>query len=324
MPFTWNDLLRRIAWWRVSSAFALALVSTLAAFAIFRSISQPETFAVVNARSEYLEYRVFNPELAMLHGEGLRIAVWPDGQREDQCAGGTFLPEQLATVTYQRIENGPLQISMEGKGTYRTAEGGSDQFDGEVVLYPDPACGSLVSSRFPIWGPGKIGSAFSVRGDGPGPILLSGTLEVFGRTVSLGPFGKGGAVYASTAQPLTIPSGGFIQSDRRDGDETTEVSTEMTALFGYILLSEEPGFAVHVTTETPLLQVFTPGTRENTNRIEIGLFAQVLNDPNILRAQIFFLLLFLFLPVFIDLTSLALSRDGEDEERAEKPMDQQP
>ena len=259
---------------RIGSAIILAVLATVATLVAFQLINNPQTFAVVHARSEYLEYKVFNPELAVLHGSGLRISSWPDGSRDDQCAGGIIKPGVLATVSYQRVEQGDLQITVTGKGSFLTDGSGSGTFDGEAILYPDPICGKLVTKRFPVWGPGKIGSSFAMRGDGPGPILLSGTLEVFGRTIGLGPFGSGGAIYVATPQPLTIPPAGFIESDQiGNAAPSSRIPPEITALFGYISLSDEAGFDVQITTETPFLQVSTPGVRQNANRIEIGLFA---------------------------------------------------
>lgn len=303
--------LRSLAWARVGVSLLLAVIFSVLAVLAIHMVRKPQTFAVINARSEVLSYSVFNPELAIIYGSGLKISSWPeDGgvNRDGQCVAGAIIPDVMATVTYQRIEKNVIQISIDGKGELRSDQNSVAGFDGELVLYMDAECGDLVSNRFPIWGPGKIGSAFAMRSDGPGPILLSGSLEVFGRTIDLGPFGGGGAMY-SAAQPLTIPSGGYIESNRPDdGEQSSNVAAEDTALFGYVSLSEEDGLGVHVTTETPELQLSTPGVKENTNKIEIGLFAQVLNDPNILTIQLFLVLLALLWPMSISAVGLALSR----------------
>lgn len=322
MPFIWNNRLRSLAWGRVGISLLLAVIFSVLAVLVVHKVGKPQTFAVINARSEVLSYSVFNPELAIIYGSGLKISSWPDGggvSRDGQCVGGAIIPDVMATVTYQRIEKNVIQISIDGKGELRSDQDSVAGFDGELVLYRDAECGDPVSNRFPIWGPGKIGSAFAMRSDGPGPILLSGSLEIFGRTIDLGPFRGGGAMYPAT-QPLTIPSGGYIESNRPgDREQSSNVAAEDTALFGYVSLSDEDGLGIHVTTETPELQISTPGVKENTNRIEIGLFAQVLNDPNILAIQLGLVLLALLWPISISAVSLALSRP-ERETHSDEPL----
>ncbi|MHA6687646.1 hypothetical protein [Mesorhizobium sp. A556] len=321
MPFTWNNRLRSLAWGRVGISFLLAAVLSALAVLVIHMVRDPQTFAIINARSEVLSYNVFNPELAIIYGSGLKISSWPDDRgvsRDGQCVGGAIIPDVMSTVTYQRIEKSVIQISIDGKGEHRSDQNSVAGFDGELVLYMDAECGDLVSNRFPIWGPGKIGSAFAMRSDGPGPILLSGSLDVFGRTIDLGPF-RGGAMYPAT-QPLTIPSGGYIESHRPgDGGQSSNVAAEDTALFGYVSLSDEDGLGVHVTTETPELQISTPGVKENTNRIEIGLFAQVLNDPNILAIQLTLVLLALLWPISMSVVSLSLSRPELESQNDDPP-----
>lgn len=310
MPSTWSDRFKAISWRRVATSFLLAIVLSVATVGILSLVRKPQTFAVIDARSEFMEFSVFNPELSFIYGTGFRISSWPDGSKDGKCASGALAPDVMSRVSYQRVEKQGLVVLIDGKGEHRLDDGSAGSFDGEVLLYADATCGQLISNRFPIWGPGKIGSAFSMRSDGPGPILLEGSLATYGRTIDLWPFGRGGAIY-SAAEPLTIPSGGYIESNAKALQAEDPVADELTALFGYVALSDEPGLAVHVTTETPRLQISTPGAQPNSSRIEVGLFAQVLNDPTILAAQIFLILLVLLWPITIDLVGLAVS--GGDE-----------
>ncbi len=306
-----------ISWGRVATSFLLAMALSVAALGILSLVHKPQTFAVIDARSEYMEFSVFNPELSFIYAAGLRISSWPDGSRDEKCASGTLVPDIMSRVSYQRVENQGLVILVDGKGELRLDGGTAASFDGEVVLFADASCGSLLSNRFPVWGPGKIGSAFAMRSDGPGPILLEGSLATYGRTIDLWPFGRGGAIYSATDEPLAIPSGGHIETNTKALQAEDPVADELTALFGYVTLSDEPGLAVHVTTETPRLQISTPGAQPNSSRIEVGLFAQVLNDPTILAAQILLILLVLLWPITIDLVGLAVS--GRDEGAAARP-----
>ncbi|WP_395517831.1 hypothetical protein [Pseudorhizobium flavum] len=288
----------------------MAVLFSFAAVGALNLVSKPQTFAVIDARSEYVEFSVFNPELSIIYGSGLRVSSWSDDSEDGQCVEGALLPGVMSLVSYQRIAERELVVTISGKGE-RLNGGIATPFNGEVVLYTDAEeCGALTTSRFPIWGPGKIGSSLTMRSDGPGPILLEGTLETFGRTVDLWPFGRGGAIY-SAGEPLTIPSGGFVESDAENFDSLGKIPDEQTALFGYVSMSDEPGLSVQVTTETPRLQVSTPGVREDSSRIEVGLFAQVLNDPTILAGQLTLVLLVLLWPITIDLVGLAFS--GSDQ-----------
>lgn len=306
MLSTWSDRLRALSWRRVWASLFLAIALSLGAVGAINLVRKPQTFAVIDARSEAMEFKVFNPELSIIYGSGFRISSWPTGSKDGECAQGTLLPGVMSQVSYLRIEGRELVILVNGNGELRLEHGGAEPFDGEVVLYTDAECGQLTTNRLPIWGPGKIGSALSMRSDGPGPILLEGSLTTFGRTVDLWPFGRGGAMY-SAGEPITIPSGGYIESHGLETQDADPIPVEQTALFGYVTLSEEPGLGVHVTTETPRLQVSTPGVRENSSRIEVGLFAQVLNDPTILAAQLTLVLLVLLWPITIDLVGLAVS-----------------
>lgn len=316
MPSISSDWLVAVSWRRLATSFLLAIVFSLAALGALNLVRKPQTFAVINARSEFMEFTVFNPALSIIHGAGLKISGSGGEGEEDKCTQGAFLPSVLSRISYQRIEKQALVIVIDGKGEHRRDDGSAEAFDGEVVLYTDEACGKLTANRFPIWGPGKIGSALAMRSDGPGPILLEGSLTIFGRTIDLQPFGRGGAIY-SAGEPLAIPSGGYIESNAAQLQATDPVPAELTALFGYVAFTEESGLDVHVTTETPRLQVSTPGVRENASRIEVGLFAQVLNDPTILAAQFFFILLVTLWPTAKEVVNFAVS--GTDKKVSAKP-----
>lgn len=323
MLSTWSERLKSLSWLRVCLSFVFAILFSLLTLGLLSIVRTPQTFAVIKARSEIMEFKVFNPDLSIIYGGGLRISSWPDSaaQLDKACVKGAIIPAVMSSITYQRIDGGELVIIVNGKGDLRRDDGKVIPFDGELVLFNDlsnpadtklEACGNLTSNKFPIWGPGRIGAGLSMRSDGPGPILLEGELATFGRTIDLGPL-KGGAMYAA-GEPIGLPSGGYVDSNGFEGDDDKHVPAEQTALFGYVSHSaDEPGLGVNVTTETPRLQLSTPGVRQDSNRIEIGLFAQVLNDPSILAIQLFAVLFALFWPISIDLIGLAVSKDGDQE-----------
>jgi hypothetical protein len=290
--------LGRLPWLRVGVSLALAtLLAFGAVWGLFWFYGKPSTLTSIKARSELVTFDVFNPELAIIHAQGLRIGSWPDASRDDQCGAGAFLPGVGAKVTYQRVEQGALQITIEGAGELRTPAGGTVPFEGELLLFHDASCQpGLLANRLPVWGPGKIGSPFSMRSDGPGPILLSATLDVFGRTIDVPFFGKSGSIYVAIEE-MAIPPGSFIESDRPlDGANEELALNPEGAMFGFVELSGEPGLSVFVSTESRQLGVTTPGARANSSRIDLGLFVQVLNDPGFLKIQLSFALLLLLAP----------------------------
>lgn len=93
-----------------------------------------------------------------------------------------------------------------------------------------------------------------------------------------------------------------------------EVSSELTALFGFLSVDGD-AFQMSLSTETPLLQIVAPGGRLEPGRIEIGMFAQILNDPNVLRLQLAILIFFFLLPIITDLVSFAVSHQGRSHEK---------
>jgi len=312
MQFMWSRF-RRLAWARLGVSVALAvLLAALASYALHALSDNPRTLTAISARSEYASFSVFNPDLAIIYAKGLRIVTSSEANVENQCGSGVILPGVGSRVSYQRIEKNLLLITIEGKGELRDPRGKGLFFDGEIILQTDVTCdGAMLTNRLPIWGPGKIGSPFAMRSDGPSPTLLSGTLDVFGRTISVPVLNNSGSIYAAI-DDMAIPPGSVVESERhRTRGGSLAVPDSESAMFGFIEVSEEPGFAISVSTESPELSITPPGARSNSSRIDLSLFVQVLNDPVFLQIQLFFVLLFLLWPIFIDAVGLAYSRNDE-------------
>lgn len=313
----WNRF-HRISWHPIATSFGLAaLLATGATSALFWFSAQSTTLTSIKAKSELVAFSVFNPELAIIYASGLRVSSWPDGSQDDQCFDGAFLPGVGAQVTYLRTENGPFQILIEGKGELRKPQGDIIPFDGELLLFRDHGCGELLAERFPVWGPGKIGSPFSMRSDGPGPVLISATLNVFGRTIDVPLLGDGGALYAAIEE-MAIPPGSLIESEKLGGrDSQASTDDAEAAMFGFVELSEdEPGFSVSVSTESRELRVTTPGARSNSSKIDLGLFVQASNDPGFLKVQLFVVLIFALWPFSMEMLKEAVSGRKKREPQA--------
>lgn len=309
----WNSL-KQLAWLRLGTSIGLALgLAFLVTFALHLVSGKPRTLTSIEARSEFVSFTVFNPDLAILYAQGFRIFSWPDGELDNECVNGAFLPGVGARVTYQRSAKGPLLATIEGEGKLRRLSGDILPFDGELMLVADAdKCRSpLLANRLPVWGPGRIGSAFSMRSDGPSPALLSGTLDVFGRTVAFPFWGKGGAIYAAI-EDMAIPAGSLIQTDGMPaGNGGSSLPNSEAAMFGFVELSEEPGLSVSVSTESPQLSITPPGARADSSRIDLSLFVQVINDPIFLKIQLFFALAFLLWPALMDAINLVHSRSDD-------------
>ncbi|UHS59192.1 hypothetical protein [Agrobacterium vaccinii] len=306
--------LKRLAWLRVGLSILFAAVIALVATLAVHSLSgKPRILTSIDARTEFISFTVFNPDLAILYAQGFKIVGWPDETLENQCAEGAFLPGIGSKVTYQRIDKGSLVAIVEGEGKLRKSSGEIVPFEGELVLIADPQCNaSLLSNRLPVWGPGRIGSVFAMRADGPSPTLLSGTIDVFGRTVAVPFWGSGGAIYVAI-EDMAIPAGSLIQTDALTvGDTGSPASNSEAAMFGFVELSDDSGLSISVSTESPELSITPPGAKADSNRIDLSLFVQVVNDPVFLKIQLFLALAFLLWPAIMDAINLAHSRSGEE------------
>jgi hypothetical protein len=289
---------------------------TAAAIASLNALSAPSTIAVIQGQTEILTYRTFNPQLSSFTGDGLRVSFGDDVSLEGQCIEGTVIPQIDTQIRYTLRSGSTLGILLDGGGGDIRTRNGTRPFDGQLGLYADATCGDLAVQKLPVWGPGELGSAFTVREDGIDPVLLAGHLSVFGKTLDLGWFGQGGALYAATAQPIALPPGGWLWTGVQDDDDLSGASPEETALFGFVQIGEN-SLDVSLSTETPLLQVIAPGGRSEASRIEIGMFAQIINDPNVLRLQLIVLIFFFLLPVVADLSGIAISLSEKRDDKTQ-------
>ncbi|MCY0093249.1 hypothetical protein [Hoeflea ulvae] len=306
----WSKL-EHIAWRRIGVSIGLAVgLALLASYALHRISDTPKTLTSIKAESEIVSFAVSNPELAILYGQGFRIAIWPDGSFDGACAEGAFLPGVGSMVTYQRIDKNPLRVTVEGTGDFRRETGETVSFAGELILLADVTCApDLLSRRLPIWGPGSIGARFAMRSDGPAPVFLSGDLDVFGRTIDVPILDGGGSIYVAIEE-MEIPPGSLIETDAApiEGDKDLALNPE-AAMFGFIKVPEDkPGLAVSVSTESLTLTITPPGGRANSSRVDLSLLVQLINDPVFLKLQLFFVLPFLLWPMFMDAINLAYSR----------------
>lgn len=302
----------------IAASFGMAaLLATAATSSLFWFSANSTTLTSIKANTEIVSFTVFNPELAIIYAQGLKVSSWPDDEsRDNQCFDGAFLPGVGTQVTYSRTGDAPFQISIEGKGELRSPQGDVAPFDGELLLFQEyESCGKLQSDRFPVWGPGKIGSPFSMRSDGPGPVLVSGTLDVFGRTLDVPLLGDGGSLYVAINE-MAIPPGSLIETKRSSGGTNPpSIDDADAAMFGFVELTEHaPGFSVSVSTESRELRLTPPGARADSSKIDLGLFVQALNDPGFLKIQLFFIFMFALWPFVIELIRSASPAASEPED----------
>lgn len=309
MRSIWIRQASRLAWGKIFTAFGLSLAVTAATVSIFGMMGNPATLAVIEAESEYVRYRVFNENMAAFPGEGLRITLADDFDLEGQCAGGSVSPHSESVVEYISSRGSAgMVVVVSGSAQFTTRDGIEGR--GEVALVSDRSCGRP-AAKFPVWGPGQVGSIFAVRNDGVDPVLLSGEVDVFGRTLHLGPLGAGGALYSATPDPMRLPAGGAIWTDGGGAGERAREAPESSALFGFVATRHGQALQVNVTTEAPEIEIIAPGGELDPSRIEIGFFAQAINDPNILRLQLSFVVFFLLFPIAMDFVLLATAKESK-------------
>ncbi|WP_119461353.1 hypothetical protein [Rhodospirillaceae bacterium SYSU D60014] len=266
------------------------------------------TLSIINAQVEKIEFRVSNAEQAVISVDNMRLSTEAAGPIA--CGRKEIEPALGSLVTYTSRRDEPLVIEVEN---YRRigSQARRDAADEEkAIALVAEGCGSAQGMRLPVFGPGRLGDRLSQRFEGWSYLLLSGSLNVYGRTLSipLPSFSAGGALYPAFSEPILLPAGSELDT------MLGAASDPRTALVGFATVTSGEPLDVAVSTAAEQINVHPPGSGTDPIRIEIGTFTQILNDPNVLRLSAYILILVLLLPIMIGLVSLAA-----DEREREKP-----
>lgn len=301
----WRDYLPRRTAPVLYVLAALGFTSLITAIIIscISLVGRPRTLTVINAEVESLEFSVSNPDQAAIDVENMRLIG--DVAGVTGCFSGRLEPALSSTVSYSGRHNEPLLITIEtvtgldGRGLASAAH--------DVQLVAD--CPGVEAVRLPVFGPGSLGDRLSQRADGWSYVLLSGSLNVYGRTLSipLPGFRAGGALYPAFEQPVVLPAASRVET--RSG--IAGRGSADRAMIGFAEWRPDQPLQVAVSTAADEISILPPGAAAQPMRIEIGIFAQIFSDPNILRLQAYLLIFILLLPIVLDTIALALA--GSDQ-----------
>lgn len=252
------------------------------------ALPDPDTFVVLEARSESVEFQVSNPLQAAFDVAGVSLLPEDEGQERD-CLRALVQPPAQARVRYLRRGDGAVTTTVEPADDQPSRLSTSDgmfALPGAFALLPQADCAQDTTRRFPVWGPVEVGEqlrAVASVGEEPPYVLLSGTLSVYGRSFSLPLLRpRSGLYHVST---IELPAGARLLTDASAHDGRDQ-------WWGMVLADGEDGLRTTLSTEASRVHLFPPGSRATPDVIEVGLFAQATGDPAIVAVQALFLALF--------------------------------
>lgn len=302
----------RRAWfgWRRLIIAAL-IVGYLAFLAI---LPHAPTLAVVHARTEQVSFEVVVPEMTRFRMSGLgvlgevpfmagaaasrrtgtrSVAMQEVGPRKALCIGGLLQATAGTRVTYRRIANGPLRITLDRADGKPVAEARGQ--DGPVpaellkagwlMIQENTDCRGEAPRRFPISGVAEIGDELrpetSMEEASSAP-LIEGRVEIYGKTVDLGVLTRDDRARVYPVTEISLPPGSRIaEADSVPPGKPRKIWSGMASIN-----PDEDAIQVEVTTEAEAIAIFRPGAGVAAEILRIGMFAQLMSDPNIVFLQI--------------------------------------
>jgi hypothetical protein len=307
----------RTAHWRkrliVISGLFVAGVVLYTGFVL--TLPAPNLWVGFRATSESLSFRVINPEMAAFRISGMR-GTSVDG-RFSACVDAMITPKAGARMSYRRGDEKYYQITIDapesGAETLTIRDRGkpASVLRGNVIFAAAEECSGSVPKRLPVWGPAEFGeevrpaNVFGIIVPGS---LIEGTIEVFAHAQDrlLG-LSFPSVVYSVTT--FNVPPGSVLTTPDGVSDETTWT--------GFVRLPQE-GFGVEVQASSNTRAVTIRSTRafsdsaSSSRRIDLGQFAQVLNDPNIIQLQFFVGALMLLIQALASVGTFFLEAQGPD------------
>jgi hypothetical protein len=190
--------------------------------------------------------------------------------------------ENFFTVTIDpRESNGPAVFLREGGGARP-----SRPVRGSIVFSSAKACGETKPSRFPIWGPAEFGEEMRPPGAtgelAPG-LLTQGTISVYGHAhQKLLGMQFPAKVYLVTS--VELPAGSVLAAKEPDGELSATPWTGIATVS-----SEDRGFDVAASTQARTVSVSAAraeGPDETAQKLDLGEFSQLTNDPNVVQIQV--------------------------------------
>ena len=217
--------------------------------------------------TERAQFRLGPQESPSWHLDGALLLRDAVGKGEPFT--GTFQAAPNATVTFERIGKGPLNIGVAAPGdgiaaTVRPRGGRDENLGPSVYLTIDNLSGSGAPSRnagvvFPINGAAEIGNLLSDETSAFNPIQRSGTVRMLGRTF------VGNSIFDAGSRDLSL--GDFLTfQPESDG-------------VGLLSANEDNGIAVvyRVVAKAAVVQRF----RAEEYRIRVALYSRIAGDTSL-------------------------------------------
>ncbi len=309
--------------WRIP--VVLAVIGGYIAFLIY--LPAAPTVSVVNARSEQVSFTVVVPEMVRIRlaGYGMRgetaargstaaahrpraAAQRPGGAgtaptaqaraaapRRLVCLGGLVEFTAGTRVIFRRFGEGPIRVVLDRFDDRPVA-----QFTGQpgpvpaefrraswLLLEQSEDCDGEAQTRLPIHGIVEIGDEqrpqTSLEEPSSAP-LFSGTVQVYGRTIDIGILFDDRRSRLYPVSEMAIPPGArVIEAPSVGGQAGTTLWSGFARLDTYTT-----AFQIDLTTEATRLALYRPGAGLEPEIINVGLFAQLTNDPNLVSLQVAF------------------------------------
>jgi len=327
MPTAVNAVSRRVRALmsnrHVQARFGAAIVAFLIYLLWLRLLPLPPHWTALKATSEYVGYRVIDPDASTLRVGGMFGAVIGEQSRDLGCVNAIVTPAQGTWVEYRRGGKDQLTISIEpfAKGpTANMAASGGDggPVVGKLQLTLDPSCPGVAPNRFPISGPAAFGEELArpgATGELPPGLLLKATVDVYALALqrvlmitlpevvySVMSFDvpPGVVVCADAHADQTLGEAPRLPSPGRPASAATppDVAADSVIAWNGAAFASDGGFEISAATNAPglvLQSTRTFGQSTPTRRIDLGRHAQVLKDPNLLWLHFLVGLFLLFL-----------------------------
>lgn len=269
--------------------------------AFWWSLPPPRLSLVFKGSTESLAYRVENPSISSIRIFGMK-GVALDGSL-NSCVDAILSPRVGSRIEYRRGDESRFSITLDGQdggaaGTlHERATGRARELKGSVVFAVSPACGEEVPTRLPVWGPLVIGEELRPAGPtgemAPG-LMTSGSLYVYGRSHDrlLGMKFPSLLYLVSSTE---LPAGSVLSVQDRSGELAATIWTGVARI-----LESEPGFDLAVSSDARNVTIASRslnGPDRVAERVDLGEFSQLMNDPNVIQLQIMAGVLFFMLQI---------------------------
>jgi len=279
---------------RVFTIVLLPIIIIFYIYLVVHAIRNPDMLLVADIHTEHLSFEVIDREKAAFFIRGFRVA---ERGKPGACEDGLVEPALKTKVTYGRVGEGPVEITLDSQSgsvdLIDRGDGKPKQFSNSVVMVEDESCrqpngnshdtfAAFSPMRFPVWGPAQIGKEFrpSAGFSPPEPgLLIDGKINVSAHAWCIGLLdGWFCSPSLYVVRTVTLPVASRLETPKATWWGVAYVDPQKTAL------------VAAVATEAPVLNLYRPG-RTAAEPILIPTLFQLTDDPTIFRFHITLLVL---------------------------------